>query len=217
MSKVKVKRKSTLIDMTAMSDVTVLLLTFFMLTSTFVQQEPVQTVTPSSVSNFEIATDDVLKILIEKDGKVFIGLDKYDDRTATLDEMLAAYPDVQLNDEQKNTFRLSEWFGVPMNELDQFLSLRFEDQTSKLKEYGIPCDSVDNQLKEWVDYATRCGTQRMRLDDEHYGELKDSEKQLKIIIKADKSTPYDTVKKVMDTLQELRLNRYSLITTYTEG
>lgn len=46
MAKVKVKRKSTLIDMTAMSDVTVLLLTFFMLTSTFVQKEPVQVSTP---------------------------------------------------------------------------------------------------------------------------------------------------------------------------
>ena len=31
----KIKKKSTFIDMTAMSDVTVLLLTFFMLTSTF--------------------------------------------------------------------------------------------------------------------------------------------------------------------------------------
>lgn len=41
MAKVKVKRKSTFIDMTAMSDVTVLLLTFFMLTSTFIQKEPV--------------------------------------------------------------------------------------------------------------------------------------------------------------------------------
>ena len=38
MAKVKVKRKSTFIDMTAMSDVTVLLLTFFMLTSTFIQK-----------------------------------------------------------------------------------------------------------------------------------------------------------------------------------
>ena len=37
MPRVKIKRKSTRIDMTAMSDVTVLLLTFFMLTSTFVQ------------------------------------------------------------------------------------------------------------------------------------------------------------------------------------
>lgn len=50
MGKIKVKRKSTLIDMTAMSDVTVLLLTFFMLTSTFLQKEPTQVVTPPSVS-----------------------------------------------------------------------------------------------------------------------------------------------------------------------
>ena len=49
MPKVKVKRKSTAIDMTAMSDVTVLLLTFFMLTSTFVEPEPVQISVPSSV------------------------------------------------------------------------------------------------------------------------------------------------------------------------
>lgn len=41
MPKLIVKRKSTFIDMTAMSDVTVLLLTFFMLTSTFIQKEPV--------------------------------------------------------------------------------------------------------------------------------------------------------------------------------
>ena len=36
MARVKVKKQSTFIDMTAMSDVTVLLLTFFMLTSTFI-------------------------------------------------------------------------------------------------------------------------------------------------------------------------------------
>lgn len=46
MPKIIVKRKSTFIDMTAMSDVTVLLLTFFMLTSTFIQKEPVVVTTP---------------------------------------------------------------------------------------------------------------------------------------------------------------------------
>ena len=40
--------------MTAMSDVTVLLLTFFMLTSTFVKKEPVQVTTPASVSEIKI-------------------------------------------------------------------------------------------------------------------------------------------------------------------
>ena len=42
MGRAQIKKKSTFIDMTAMSDVTVLLLTFFMLTSTFVKKEPVQ-------------------------------------------------------------------------------------------------------------------------------------------------------------------------------
>ena len=39
MGRAQIKKKSTFIDMTAMSDVTVLLLTFFMLTSTFVRKE----------------------------------------------------------------------------------------------------------------------------------------------------------------------------------
>ncbi len=216
MAKVKVKRKSTLIDMTAMSDVTVLLLTFFMLTSTFVQQEPVQTITPASVSEFEIPEHDVLKILIEPSGKVFMGLDNFNDRTAALDEMLKVHTDVQLTEEQKNTFRLSEWFGVPVAQMPEFLSMRFEDQAGELKNYGIPCDSIDNQFKEWVDFATRCGSQRMK-DDPTYDELENSQKRLKIVIKADKKTPYDVVKKVMDTLQELRQNRFSLITTLNEG
>lgn len=188
MAKVKVKRKSTLIDMTAMSDVTVLLLTFFMLTSTFVQQEPVQTITPASVSEFEIPEHDVLKILIEPSGKVFLGLDNFNDRAAALDEMLKVHTDVQLTDEQKNTFRLSEWFGVPVAQMPEFLSMRFEDQAGELKNYGVPCDSIDNQFKEWVDFATRCGSQRMK-DDPAYDELENSQKRLKIVIKADKKTP----------------------------
>ena len=42
MGKVKIAKKDVWIDMTPMSDVMVLLLTFFMLTSTFVKQEPGQ-------------------------------------------------------------------------------------------------------------------------------------------------------------------------------
>ena len=73
MGKVKIKRKSTLIDMTAMSDVTVLLLTFFMLTSTFLQKEPATVITPSSVSEIKVPTANLVTILVSgagvKDGK----------------------------------------------------------------------------------------------------------------------------------------------------
>ena len=73
MGKVKIKRKSTLIDMTAMSDVTVLLLTFFMLTSTFLQKEPTIVYTPSSVSEEKVPVNNLVTVLIssaDKSGKL---------------------------------------------------------------------------------------------------------------------------------------------------
>ncbi|MDE5553667.1 MAG: biopolymer transporter ExbD, partial [Muribaculaceae bacterium] len=74
MGKVKIKRKSTLIDMTAMSDVTVLLLTFFMLTSTFLQKEPVTVLTPSSVSEQKVPTSNVVSVLVSPQGKVYLSV-----------------------------------------------------------------------------------------------------------------------------------------------
>ena len=76
MGRAKIKKKDTFIDMTAMSDVTVLLLTFFMLTSTFVKKEPVQVTTPASVSEIKIPETDVLQILVDQEGKIFMSLDK---------------------------------------------------------------------------------------------------------------------------------------------
>jgi len=73
MGKVKIKRKSTLIDMTAMSDVTVLLLTFFMLTSTFLQKEPTIVYTPSSVSEEKVPMNNLVTVLVsssDKSGKL---------------------------------------------------------------------------------------------------------------------------------------------------
>ena len=80
----KIKKKSTFIDMTAMSDVTVLLLTFFMLTSTFIQKEPVKVNPPQSVSEIKIPDANIVSILVEPSGKVFMGLDKPQDRMEVL-------------------------------------------------------------------------------------------------------------------------------------
>jgi biopolymer transport protein ExbD len=76
MSKVKAKKHSVFIDMTAMSDVTVLLLTFFMTTSNFIPREPVQVITPGSVSEIKVPDANILTILIDPAGKVFLNLDK---------------------------------------------------------------------------------------------------------------------------------------------
>ena len=65
------------IDMTAMSDVTVLLLTFFMLTASFVKKEPVQVVTPASISEIKIPETNIMSILVDPGGRIFMRLDIY--------------------------------------------------------------------------------------------------------------------------------------------
>ena len=193
MPKVKVKRKSTAIDMTAMSDVTVLLLTFFMLTSTFVQKEPVQVATPASVSEIKIPESNVLQILVDKDGKIFLGLDKQEDRVEVLKNVGEQYG-VTFTPEQLNKFKLMNSFGVPIAQMSQFLNLSSEEQDAILKDYGVPIDSTDNQFKAWVKAARD-----------------QNGKSLIIAIKADANTPYPKIHDVMSSLQDLRENRYNLI------
>jgi biopolymer transport protein ExbD len=197
MSRVKVARKSTRIDMTAMSDVTVLLLTFFMLTSTFIKKEPVQVQTPASVSEIKIPETNILQILIDPQGKVFMSLDKQADMVNVLDGVGGEYG-VKFTPEEVAKFKILPTFGAPIADMKAFLSLGSEEQGKVLKDYGIPTDSIDNQFKIWVKNARK------------------SNPDLRIAIKADGKTPYSVIKKVMTSLQDLRENRYNLITALKE-
>ena len=194
MGRAQIKKKSTFIDMTAMSDVTVLLLTFFMLTSTFVKKEPVQVTTPASVSEIKIPETNVLQILVDPEGKIFMSLDKQQDMQAVLERMGEEYG-IKFTPEQEKRFMLSSTFGVPIRSMQKYLDLP-EDQRDKiLKNEGIPCDSVDNQFKSWVRNARTANA------------------DLRTAIKADATTPYSVIKNVMNSLQDLRENRYNLITS----
>ena len=187
MGRAKIKKKSTFIDMTAMSDVTVLLLTFFMLTSTFVT-------TPASVSEIKIPETNVLQILVDPNGKVFMSLDKQSDLRNVLEAMGQEYG-VTFTPEETKKFMLASTFGVPMKSMKKFLDLPQDQQDAVLKNEGIPIDSIDNQFKAWVRNARATNA------------------DLRIAIKADADTPYSVIKNVMNSLQDLRENRYNLITS----
>ena len=182
------------IDMTAMSDVTVLLLTFFMLTANFVKKEPVQVVTPASVSEIKIPETNILSILVNPTGKIFMSLDKQADMAATLEAVGQEYG-VTFTPEEIKKFSLLQTFGAPMNQMKSFLGLSTEQQDKLLKDMGIPCDSTDNQFKAWIRNARA------------------TNRDLRIAIKADQNTPYSVIKNVMTSLQDLRENRYNLITS----
>ena len=194
MARVKVKKQSTFIDMTAMSDVTVLLLTFFMLTSTFIQKEPVTVTTPGSVSEIKIPESDILQILVDPQGKVFMTLDKQEDRVEVLKKVGEEYG-ITFTPEEINKFRLANSFGVPISQMKAFLALSEDEQDATLKELGIPTDSTDNQFKVWVKSA------------------REQNRNLRIAIKADQTTPYPEIKTIMTSLQDIRENRYNLITS----
>jgi biopolymer transport protein ExbD len=194
MGRAQIKKKDIFIDMTAMSDVTVLLLTFFMLTSTFVKKEPVEITTPASVSEIKIPEKNILSILVDPHGKVFMSLSQRDDMTAVLQSMGQAYG-ITFTPKEIKKFAAAPTFGVPIRSMKQFLNLPDNQQDAVLKDQGIPTDSVDNQFKSWVRLAHA------------------QNPDLRIAIKADSKTPYSVIKKVMNSLQDLKENRYNLITS----
>ena len=211
MAKVKVKKQSTWVDMTAMSDVTVLLLTFFMLTSTFIQNEPVTVTTPSSVSDKKIPETNLLTILVDSNGKLFMSLDNQNDMAATLRAVGEDYG-LNFTPEQVGTFQRQLMFGVPIRQMASFLEMPSDRQDEYLKELtsqkvGIPTSdtevrdengkviSSDNEFKRWVTHAKKAND------------------KLQIAIKADQETNYPVVKMVMENLRDMRENRYLLITS----
>lgn len=195
MGKTKVKKQSTFIDMTAMSDVTVLLLTFFMLTATFLPKEPVQVMTPASVSEVKVPDYNSLTILIDPNGRVFMNLDRPEDKRATLQKMGEDYGLSAFSAQEMRSFVDQTHIGVPMSKMHGFLALDLSDQDEQIKKMGIPTDSTNNQLAKWVQAA------------------KLANPELSISIKADRKTPYPFVDRVMKILVDIDENRYNLITT----
>ena len=200
MGKIKIKKADVWIDMTPMSDVMVLLLTFFMLTSTFVKNEAVKVNAPGSVSEIRVPETEVLQIIVDKDGKIFIGLDKPGYMQEMLEGFKSKFSGLSLSAMQEKNFVGLASFGMPMNKMSDVLKHEAGDVNNLQKEMGIPTDSINGGMSEfqcWVDAARNSS----------FGD------KMKVAIKADAATPYKVVKKMMSELQDMSENRYYLITT----
>ena len=202
MGKVKIKKKSVWIDMTPMSDVMVLLLTFFMLTATFTKNEAVKVNTPGSVSEIKVPEKNVLNILIDKQGKVFLGMDRPSSQRTIIDAMAGQYS-VQLNAIQLEVGQGTTNVGVPMGELSKLLAMEPAEINAYQAEKGIPIDSIEGGASEFQNWVMAAR--------DNFGQ------DMKISIKADCDTPYKVVKKLMSEMQDISEDRYYLITTLKTG
>jgi biopolymer transport protein ExbD len=100
---------------------------------------------------------------------------------------------VSFTQEQQNSFAILSGFGLPVRTLPQFLDLH-PDERKTITQTGIPADSVNNELADWIVFA------RM------------SNPRVVIAVKGDRDTEYAVVKRVVDTLIDRKVLRFNLIT-----
>ena len=202
MTKIKFKRSAPSVDMTAMSDVTFLLLNFFVMTATFRPAEPVPVDTPSSIISDKVPDEDYAVITITKDGKCFLSIAGREIREATLNLMGSKYG-IEFSEEEKEAFTLLDNFGVPLAKLPKLLAMTTQEQLEPNTQTGIVVDSTtnsSNELYNWIFYARTA-----------INSLKD--KQLKILIKADEGSKYPHVSKVINVLQDQKINKFGFVTS----
>jgi biopolymer transport protein ExbD len=179
--------------MTPMVDLAFLLVTFFMLTTTFAPQEPVIVDTPKSESEIILPDRDRMIITVAKDGRVFFDMDNQHHRIEMLKNIGQEYG-ITFSPEQQRSFAIMSGFGVPVRNLPEFLDMD-PDTRAKVTQPGIPVDSVNNELAKWVVYARLTNPMKLR-----------------IAVKGDRDTNYKVVKQIVETLIERKVLRFNLIT-----
>lgn len=197
MPKVKVPRKSTSVDMTAMCDVAFLLLSFFILTTKFKPAEALAVTTPKSVSTTPAEQKDVVMITMDKDGKVFFSVsdDAMEEKQTIIDEVNQQKA-LNLTDAEKRGFlRAGSFIGVPFAQMKSYLQ-QSPEQLAKVTKVGIPVDSANNELQVWMR-AAKGAFQGKRMN---------------LLVKGDNDAKYPSFKGILDAFKRNDELKFQMIT-----
>jgi Biopolymer transport protein len=197
MPKIKVPRKSTNVDMTAMCDVAFLLLSFFILTTKFKPPEDLAITTPKSVSTKPIEAKNVVQIIMDKDGKAYFSVgDESREAKQQIIDLVDEMQSLNLTDQEKAAFmRDGSYVGVPFAQLKSYLQLS-KEQVKNFNQPGIPLDTANNELTVWM----RAAATAMQ------------GKRMNLFVKGDNNAKYPTFKGVIDAFKKNELFKFSMIT-----
>lgn len=213
MAQIKGPKGSPTIDMTPMVDLAFLLVTFFMLSANF-RQDDVPVDTPSSIASVELPKN-MVQITIDKGGRVFFGYKGTDKAKEEIIKNMSAKYGVGFTKEQIEKFKGLTYFGCKIQELPDYINAS-EEERKNFQSY-VPVDSVDNQLKYWIVFSKNAG---ITAKEDMYSEalIKNpatmkSDFETKFILKADGKALYAHAKNVIDTFRDLEICNLNFITS----
>ena len=194
MPKIKIPKKSPSLDMTPMVDLAFLLVTFFMLTTKFRPDEPVMVDMPSSINEEVLPEKSIITISVDKDGRAFYNVDEQKVRKAVIERMGERY-NVKFTPQEVKRFSVMASIGVPIKNLKEYLNADEKERKEiNAKTQGIPYDSLNNELREWLVTTIRATP------------------NFKIALKGDMQANYPAVKGVFGILQDINKNSFYLVT-----
>lgn len=197
MPKVKLPRKSTAIDMTAMCDVAFLLLSFFILATKQKPPEVLAVNTPSSVSSKAVPDKSII-ITLTKEGKAFLMLGD-DTKKREILENINLVRGLNLAGPEITRWSKAEFIGLPLNMIKGSLSQTTAIPADKLP--GIPIDTANNEMADWMRSITNV-----------YAGGDQSKLEQMILVKGDNATLYPAFKNIKQAFKKADIYKFRIVT-----
>ena len=183
--------------MTAMCDVAFLLLSFFILATKQKPPEVLAVQIPNSVSS-KVAPDKAILVTLTKDGRTFLMLGddtKKNDILANvnLTKGLGLSP-AELQKWGKQLF-----IGQPLTQIKNSLAQKVEISADKMP--GIPTDSTNNEMVDWIRSVTNV-----------YAGGDQKALQEMLLVKGDNDALYPAFKNIKDAFKKNEIYKFRIVT-----
>lgn len=197
MPKVKIPRKSTAVDMTAMCDVAFLLLSFFILATKQKPPEVLSVQVPGSVSS-KVAPDKAILVTLTKDGRTFLMLGD-DTKKADILANVNLTKGLGLSPAELQKWGKQTFIGQPLNQVKGGLAQSGELDPAKLP--GIPTDSTNNEMVDWIRSVSNVYAG---------GDMKELQEML--LVKGDNEALYPRFKNIKEAFKKNEIYKFRIVT-----
>ena len=197
MPKVKIPRKSTNVDMTAMCDVAFLLLSFFILATKQKPPEVLSVQVPGSVSS-KVAPDKAIVVTLTKDGRTFLMLGD-DTKKNDILANVNLTKGLGLSPAELQKWGKQEFVGLPFGQIKNNLAQAKSMDPAKMP--GIPTDSTNNEMIDWIRSVTNV-----------YAGGDQKELQEMLLVKGDNDALYPSFRSIKEAFKKNEIYKFRIVT-----